>query len=167
MSGNIIRIAVIFAGIGVASAWNACAAEYILMPSPQTVHIGFFSAAQKPVLTINSGDIVTIETESAELDPAEIDRSGAVPPSVVPEYVRSIYREVTDRGAGRAVLTGPIFINGAMPGDVLEARILDIDLAVSYGFNSQRPYSRDTFCGSFRSISGQKRPRSHPVSSCR
>jgi acetamidase/formamidase len=38
------------------------AAEYTLMPSPQTVHIGHFSAALKPVLTINSGDIVIIET---------------------------------------------------------------------------------------------------------
>ena len=100
MSGNIIRIAVIFAGIGVASAWNACAAEYILMPSPQTVHIGFFSAAQKPVLTINSGDIVTIETESAELDPAEIDRSGAVPPSAVPEYVLYLPRGNGSRSRG-------------------------------------------------------------------
>ena len=40
------------------------AAEYTLMPSPQTVHIGHFSAALKPVLTINSGDIVTIESVS-------------------------------------------------------------------------------------------------------
>ena len=119
---------------------NALAAEYTLMPSPQTVHVGHFSAALKPVLTINSGDIVTIETESAELDPAEIDRSGAVPPSVVPDDVRSIYREVTDRGPSAHVLSGPIFVNGAMPGDVLEVRILGIDLAVDYGFNRQRPY---------------------------
>ena len=41
---------------------NALAAEYTLMPSPQTVHVGYFSAALKPVLTINSGDIVIIET---------------------------------------------------------------------------------------------------------
>ena len=120
---------------------NALAAEYTLMPSPQTVHVGHFSAALKPALTINSGDIVTIETESAELDPAEIDRSGAVPPSVVPDYVRSIYREVTDRGPSAHVLSGPIFVNGAMPGDVLEVRILGIDLAVDYGFNRQRPYA--------------------------
>jgi hypothetical protein len=35
---------------------NALAAEYTLMPSPQTVHVGHFSAALKPVLTINSGE---------------------------------------------------------------------------------------------------------------
>ena len=41
------------------------AAEHTLMPSPQTVHIGYFLATVKPVLSINSGDIVTIETAAA------------------------------------------------------------------------------------------------------
>jgi acetamidase/formamidase len=119
---------------------NASAAEYTLIPSPQTVHIGNFNAALKPVLTINSGDIVTIET-ATHLDPAAVDQSGVVPPSAVPDYVRAIYREVTDRGPALHILTGPIFVNGALPGDVLELRILEIDLALSYGFNAQRPYA--------------------------
>jgi acetamidase/formamidase len=119
---------------------GASAAEYTLMPSPQTVHIGHFSAALKPVLTVNSGDIVTIET-ATHLDPTEVDKSGMVPASDVPEYVRAIYREVADRGPALHVLTGPIFVNGAMPGDVLELRILEIDLALPYGFNAQRPYA--------------------------
>jgi acetamidase/formamidase len=132
----------------------ASAAEYTLMPSPQTVHIGHFSAALKPVLTINSGDIVTIETATS-LDPAEIDQSGAVPPSVVPEYQRAIHREVKDRGPSGHVLTGPIFVNGAQPGDTLEVRILEIDLAVDYGYNRQRPYTGtlpDEFPGVFQRI---------------
>ena len=119
---------------------NALAAEYTLMPSPQTVHVGHFSAALKPVLTINSGDIVTIESVGGP-DPADVDASGVVPPSAVPEHVRTIRREVTDRGPGPHILTGPVYINGAMPGDVLELRILDIDFAVPYGFNVQRPYT--------------------------
>jgi hypothetical protein len=41
---------------------SASAAEHTLMPSPQTVHVGYFSAALKPVLTVDSGDIVTIES---------------------------------------------------------------------------------------------------------
>jgi hypothetical protein len=84
---------------------NALAAEYTLIPSPQTVHVGHFSAALKPVLTINSGDIVIIETVSGP-DPEEVDASGVVPPSAVPEYVRTIRREVTDRGPGGHILTG-------------------------------------------------------------
>src|SRR5215471_13715609 len=78
---------------------NALAAEYTLMPSPQTVHVGHFSAALKPVLTINSGDVVIVETVSS-VDPEELEASGAAPPSAVPEYVQAIRREVTDRGPG-------------------------------------------------------------------
>jgi acetamidase/formamidase len=133
---------------------NAFAAEYTLMPSPQTVHVGHFSAALKPVLTINSGDIVIIETVSGP-DPEEVDASGVVPPSAVPEYIRTIRREVTDRGPGGHILTGPVYVNGAMPGDVLELRIREIDFAVPYGFNGQRPYTGalpDEFPGFFRRI---------------
>ena len=133
---------------------NALAAEYTLMPSPQTVHVGHFSAALKPVLTINSGDIVTIESVGGP-DPADVDASGVVSPSAVPEHVRTIRREVTDRGPGPHILTGPVYVNGAMPGDVLEVRILDIDFAVPYGFNVQRPYTGalpDEFPGFFQRI---------------
>src|SRR5580692_7245128 len=108
------------------------AAEYTLTPSPQTVHIGYFLSSLKPVLTIDSG---------AALDPAIIDQNGTVPPSAVPQYVRDIFRDVKDRGPAFHVLTGPIEIRGAMPGDVLELRILDVDLAVPYGYNRQRPYT--------------------------
>jgi len=131
----------------------ASAAEY-LIPNPQTVHVGYFSAALKPVLTINSGDTVTIESV-AGLDPAIIDASGVVPLSAVPEYVRAIGRDVTDRGPGPHILTGPIFINGAMPDDVLELRIQQIDLAIDYGNNVQRPYTGalpDEFPGFFQRI---------------
>jgi acetamidase/formamidase len=116
------------------------AAEYMLTPSPQTVHIGYFLSTLKPVLTIDSGDIVTIETAAA-LDPAIIDQSGAVPASAVPQYVRDIFREVKDRGPAFHILTGPIEIRGAMPGDVLEVRVLEINIAVPYGYNRQRPYT--------------------------
>lgn len=114
---------------------------YTLVPSPQTVHWGHFSAAVKPVLTIDSGDIVVTETVLLALDPAQIDRSGLVPPSAVPEHTRAIYRDVKDRGPGPHILNGPIQVKGAMPGDVLEVRILDVDLSLPYGMNSQRPYT--------------------------
>ena len=88
-------------------------------------------------------------------DPADVDASGVVSPSAVPEHVRTIRREVTDRGPGPHILTGPVYINEAMPGDVLEVRILDIDFAVPYGFNVQRPYTGalpDEFPGFFQRI---------------
>jgi acetamidase/formamidase len=124
------------------SAIASAQAVHSLMPSPQTVHIGNFNAALKPVLTVNSGDIVMLESAGA-IDPATIDKSGVVPPSAVPEYLRTIYREFKDRGPGPGghVLTGPIEVRGAEPGDVLEIRMLEVNLAVAYGYNVQRPGS--------------------------
>lgn len=116
------------------------AAEFTLMPSPQTVHIGHFAANLKPVLSIDSGDTVTIETASM-LPPEIVEQSGVVPVTAIPQYQRDIFREVKDRGPGPHVLTGPIEIKGAMPGDVLEVRILEINLAHDWGFNRQRPYT--------------------------
>ncbi len=158
MTRSSMGVALIVAAIAATAAGldapGARAAEYQLMPSPQTVHIGYFSAALKPVLTINSGDIVTIETVGGP-DPAEVDASGVMPPSAVPDYARAIRNEVKDRGPGPHILTGPIYVNGAMPGDVLELRILDVDFAVPYGFNTQRPYTGalpDEFPGLFQRI---------------
>jgi acetamidase/formamidase len=104
------------------------------------VHIGHFLASLKPVLTIDSGDIVTVES-TASIVPSVVDQSGVVPPAAVPQYQRDIYGSVRDRGPGPHVLTGPIEIRGAMPGDVLEVRILEVTLALDWGYNRQRPYT--------------------------
>src|SRR5216683_7081015 len=87
------------------------AAEYTLTPSPQTVHIGYFLSSLKPVLTIDSGDIVTLESAAA-IVPDVVDKSGVVPLSAVPQYQRDIYGQVKDRGPGPHVLTGPIEVRG-------------------------------------------------------
>src|SRR5438105_12022420 len=133
---------------------SAAAAEYTLMPSPQTITFGNFSAANRPALRINSGDIVNLEA-ATQIEPEAIDASGVVPRTAVPQYVRDIYRDVKDRGPGPHILTGPIFVNGAMPGDVLEVRILQIDLVSDYGYNRQRPYTGalpDDFTGFWQRI---------------
>jgi acetamidase/formamidase len=114
------------AGLLAASASSSPAAEHTLLPTPQTVHIGHFLATLKPVLTVDSGDIVTIES-TASIVPSVVDASGVVPPSAVPQYQRDIYGTVQDRRPGPHVLTGPIAIRGAMPGDVLEVRILEVE----------------------------------------
>ncbi|MBX9841564.1 MAG: acetamidase/formamidase family protein [Xanthobacteraceae bacterium] len=134
------RLVLAAAGLLAASTTSPTAAEHTLLPTPQTVHIGHFLATLKPVLSIDSGDIVTIES-AASIVPSVIEASGVVPPSAIPQYQRDIYRTVQDRGPGPHVLTGPIEIRGAMPGDVLEVRILDVELALDWGFNRQRPYA--------------------------
>jgi hypothetical protein len=124
----------------VAGGSGSLAAEHTLMPTPQTVHIGHFLASLRPVLTIDSGDIVTLQS-AVSIMPSAVDASGVVPPSAVPQYQRDIYATVRDRGPGPHILTGPIEVRGAMPGDVLEVRILEIDLILDWGFNYQRPYA--------------------------
>ena len=119
---------------------TARSAEHTLMPTPRTVHIGHFLATLKPVLSIDSGDVVMLES-TASIVPSVVDASGVVPPSAVPQYQRDIYGTVQDRGPGPHVLTGPIEIKGAVPGDVLEVRILDVQLALDWGYNRQRPYT--------------------------
>jgi acetamidase/formamidase len=136
---RIFFVPTVLAGAFLAAS-AAGAAEHTLMPAPGTVHIGYFLADIKPVLTIDSGDIVTLESV-ASIVPSVIDQSGIVPPSAVPQYQRDIYGQVKDRGPGPHVLTGPIEVRGAMPGDVLEVRILDIELPLDWGFNRQRPYT--------------------------
>ena len=133
---SVIACATLFALVGTAVR----AAEHTLMPNPQTVHIGHFLATLKPVLSIDSGDIVTIES-IASIVPSVVDNSGVVPPSAVPQHQREIYGNVKDRGPGPHVLTGPIEIKDAMPGDVLEVRILDVQLTQDWGYNRQRPYA--------------------------
>ena len=122
------------------SGATAQAAEHTLLPSPTTINFGNFNATNPPALTIASGDIVNIET-ATQIDPADVDASGVVPPTAVKQYVRDIFREVKDRGPGPHVLTGPIYVTGAEPGDVLEVRILSMETITPYGYNTQRPYS--------------------------
>ena len=131
-------IAANVAAVALGLAMPVVAAEHTLMPGPQTVHIGHFAASVKPVLSIESGDIVTIETASM-LTAEDVEKSGVVPAASIPQYQRDIFRDVKDRGPGPHVLTGPVEVKGAMPGDVLEVRILAVDLAHDFGFNRQRP----------------------------
>ena len=96
-----------------------------LKASPQTVHRGFFDASLKPVLTINSGDIVRLETATG--NPRYFEKLG-VPKEKIPQELYSVYEGVEGAGRGDHTLNGPIFVNGAQPGDMIEIRIRSIDL---------------------------------------
>jgi len=60
--------------------------------------------------------------------------------------LRAVYDEVTDRGPGGHILTGPIWVDGAEPGDVLEVKILSIGLPIAYGYNGCSGFLPDR-CG--------------------
>lgn len=109
---------------------------YQLPASPKTVVWGYYSAAAKPAIRIRSGDTVRMETVSG--NPARLEAAGA-PASEIPQSLRDIYREVTDKGPSGHLLTGPVYVEGAEPGDVLEVRIKNIELASGFAYNSFRP----------------------------
>ena len=116
----------------------ASAAEHQLKAKPENIAWGYYWSAAKPVLKIKSGDIVEIQTVSG--NPMNLERAGLKLDDIQPE-LRAVNNGVPRdaRGPGGHILTGPIFIEGAMPGDVLELRILEIKMDVPYAYNSFRP----------------------------
>src|ERR1700752_4141640 len=108
-----------------------------LKPTPKTIAWGHYDASTPPVMRMKSGDTVEIHTLIVT-SPARLEGAG-VKPEDVEQPLREIWREVTNKGPGGHILTGPIFIEGAEPGDVLEVRIKEIKLAIPYAYNAFSP----------------------------
>ncbi len=108
-------------------------ATHRLLPTPKTVTWGYFDPKTPPVLRVNSGDTLEVETLAggglAALDAAGLPRDEVQP------ALLEVEREVKDRGEVPHILTGPVWVEGAEPGDVLEVNILAIDLSVPYAVN--------------------------------
>jgi acetamidase/formamidase len=98
-----------------------------LAATPRTVHWGYFDNALAPALTVDSGDVVRIETIT--------HHAGDAPDLLMDDAIRTIYAEVTDRGPGPHLLTGPIAVRGASPGDTLSVEILDLEPRLPFGSN--------------------------------
>src|SRR5437879_10094253 len=96
-----------------------------LKATTRTVHRGFFDASLQSVLTINSGDIVKMETASG--NPRYFEQLG-VPKEKIPAELYDVFEGVDNAGRGDHTLTGPIYIDGAQPGDMLEIRIRSIEV---------------------------------------
>ena len=110
---------------------------YQLKPTPKTVVWGYYDAKAAPALRIKSGDTVEIQTLVAS-NPERFESAGLGPDKIEPA-LRDIFREVKDKGPGPHILTGPVFIESAEPGDVLEVRIQQIRLAIPYALNAFMP----------------------------
>jgi len=120
-----------------------------LNSAPNTVHRGILSPYLAPVLTIKSGQTVEIDTVShggLQGDPMKFfARAGIKTNEVLPDAVAISMMAKPPMppgtppsvGAGGGhVLTGPIYIDGAEPGDLLEVRILKVTPRVPYGVNN-------------------------------
>ena len=112
-----------------------------LVAGPETVAFGHYDPEKPGVIRIQPGDIVEVTTMLTS-NPDRLQQMG-LPAEEVQPNLAAIYNEVTDRGPGGHILTGPIHIEGAEPGDVLEVRILSVDYSIPYGYNGCSGFVRD------------------------
>jgi acetamidase/formamidase len=102
--------------------------------SAETVHWGFFDAALAPVLTIESGDTITMSSVSGAPEHLPPAASGLTVPPALPAIHARVERKI-----GPHMCTGPVAIRGARAGQVLEVRIKAIELGYDWGYNFIRP----------------------------
>ena len=131
----LLALGALFA-LTVQSSAAQAAQTFELQATPSTVAWGNYDAAAKPVLHIRSGDTVVFHTLLTS-SPTALEKAG-VAPAAVEQALRTVFDQVHDRGPGGHILTGPVAIEGAEPGDTLEVRILKVDLAIPYAYNAFR-----------------------------
>ena len=105
--------------------------------APQNVHWGYYDARVKPALRIASGDRVHVETMVAR--GLERLKLAGVSDADIPESMRAVEAAVKERGPGPHPMTGPVYVEGAEPGDTLEIRLLTIDFLHPYGVAAFNP----------------------------
>jgi len=115
--------------LGVAKAQSRPAAFWHLKATPETIHWGYFSPDIKPALHVRSGDLIQAE--------AVTHHAGDAPELMFDAGIERIFREVdpASRAPGVHIMTGPIYIEDAEPGDMIEVRYLQMTPRNNYGSN--------------------------------
>jgi acetamidase/formamidase len=136
-------LSLLLLGASLSATWGSPlgAKTLRLKSTPETVHRGVISPSIAPVLTISSGDTVVIDTVSHgglnDGDPvAFFAKEGITEDGVLKDAVAIAKMPRGEKGFGGHVLTGPIAIKDAQPGDMLEVRILKVTPRVPYGVNN-------------------------------
>ena len=116
--------------------------EFSIKVTTANVVRGYFPRNAPPVLTVPDGAIVHIDTLShsglSNPDPVTFMGNLGIPANLVlPEATDIFFNEPRITGSSVHILTGPIYIEGAEPGDTLEIRILDVKPRTTWGLNSQ------------------------------
>ena len=148
-----MRALFLFAGFVLVHAGVSWATDYTLPATPATVEWGHYAANVKPALMVHSGDTVKMQTLSTCGPNSRMVAQG-VRPEDIPAYNDEVYKGYAekDKGPGGHILTGPVGIEEAEPGDVLEVQILKVEIDANFacnGFGLHRgflpmefPYSR-------------------------
>ncbi|MGC1308400.1 MAG: acetamidase/formamidase family protein [Phormidesmis sp.] len=118
---------------------------YQVKSTPDHVIWGeLFKPGSEPILTVQSGDQVVLETISHEGILADqgdtvefLTGQGIKEEDILPDQL-VVKANVEKTGPGPHVITGPIYIEGAELGDVLEIKTVDIAYRVPYGVISNR-----------------------------
>ena len=117
--------------LGLALAAASGQTLHHLKASAKTVVVGYYDASAPPVLRVKSGDTVEIETLGVS-SPAQLRRAGLRDDRMQPALLEVA---AANPGARGHYLTGPVYIEGAEPGDVLEVQIRKVTLVVPYAVN--------------------------------
>src|SRR5580765_5763216 len=129
--------AILILTVATLSAQHSKPTTHRLEAAPETVAYGYYWSEAKPVLRIASGDIIDVDTLLTN-SPMGLSRAG-VPDDKIQDSLKKITAAFPggspNRGPGGHILTGPVFVEGAEPGDALEVKILSIDFPIDYGYN--------------------------------
>jgi acetamidase/formamidase len=108
---------------------TARGASHALPATPGTCFWGYFDNTLAPVLEVESGDVVALELLTHQ--------AGDAPDLMMDDGVRRVYDGIapSERGPGVHIMTGPVSVRGAEPGDALQVDILEIRPRLAYGTN--------------------------------
>jgi len=123
-----------------AAAQSPAPTVHRLEATPKTVAYGYYWSEAAPALRIRSGDVIDVDTLLTNT-PMGLERAG-LPPEKVQPSLKAIVADVAGdrKGPGGHILTGPVYVEGAEPGDALEVKVLSIDFPIDYGYNGCRGF---------------------------
>ena len=122
--------------------------DYVVRSRPENVVWGGLPIGLKPAMTVRPGTVVRIESMTQQgatgaENPVDYYGHFGVQADEVLQDMVDFWTSRPNRPnyGGGHVLTGPVYIAGAEPGDMLEVQILNFELRVPYGINSTSPTS--------------------------
>jgi acetamidase/formamidase len=130
-------VGVVLLSLGAFAVWSQTSRTHDLKLLPANIHWGYYDAAVKPALRVASGDTIRVETMVAR--GLQRFRAVGVTEEEIPASLKAVETAVTERGPGAHPLTGPIWIEGAQPGDTLEVKIIGFEFLHPYGVSGFVP----------------------------
>ncbi len=140
----VLSVGVAFASLAAAAQDESVEADHHVLSRPENLSWGFYPIDKKPVLTIRSGETVRVDTlthagATQDENPVAYLTGLGVPREEILQDVLDFWVSRDGRpreGRGGHVITGPLYIDGAEPGDMLEVQILHIETRVPWGINN-------------------------------